>query len=89
MSFRLFALLTLSLVHEPDGSWRLPRNELGEECPNPIEPLLLAGAPMGQYHCNYCGGMQLAGTPHMDWRPEDFMEIPEDALHGESGEVSW
>ena len=44
-----------------------PINELGMECPWPWEPQQLGGAPMGQYHCGYCGGMQLAGIPHSDW----------------------
>lgn len=48
-----------------------PINELGEECPWPWEPQQLGGTPMGQYHCGYCGGMQLAGVEHSDWR-EDF-----------------
>lgn len=29
------------------------------------QPLLLAGAPLGQYHCECCGEMQLAGIPHL------------------------
>ncbi len=44
-----------------------PRNELGEECPWPWKPQQLVGVPMGQYHCDYCGGMQIAGVPHIDW----------------------
>lgn len=27
-------------------------------------PERLAGAPIGMYHCPWCGCMQLAGTPH-------------------------
>jgi hypothetical protein len=45
-----------------------PTNELGETCPWPWEPQQLGGAPMGQFHCSYCGGMQIAGLPHVDWR---------------------
>lgn len=47
-------------------------NELGEICPWPWEPQQLVGAPLGQYHCNYCGGMNVAGVPHTDWGPEGF-----------------
>ena len=28
------------------------------------QPMLLAGAPLGQYHCPVCGMMLLAGLPH-------------------------
>lgn len=31
----------------------------------PEEPERLKGAPMGQYHCPWCGCMQLAGVPHL------------------------
>lgn len=48
-----------------------PTNEMGETCPWPWEPQQLGGAPMGQYHCGYCGGMQIAGVPHADWRGDD------------------
>jgi hypothetical protein len=47
-----------------------PVNELGEECPWPWDPQQLGGRPLGQYHCPYCGGMQMAGVPHLDWRDE-------------------
>lgn len=47
-----------------------PLNELGEECPWPWDPQQLEGAPLGQYHCPYCGGMVMAGVPHLDWREE-------------------
>lgn len=36
------------------------------------QPILLAGAPLGQYHCECCLEMQIAGTPHM--APEDDYE---------------
>lgn len=29
------------------------------------QPLLLAGKPLGQYHCPRCGMMLLAGWPHL------------------------
>lgn len=44
-----------------------PMNELGERCPWPWDPQQLVGAPLGQYHCPYCGGMQVAGTEHLDF----------------------
>jgi hypothetical protein len=44
-----------------------PINELGEPRPWPWEPQQLVGASFGQYHCGYCGGMQMAGLPHLDW----------------------
>lgn len=39
------------------------------ECPWPWEPQQLVGAPLGQYHCGYCGTMVVAGVPHFDHRP--------------------
>jgi hypothetical protein len=55
-----------------------PFNEMGEQCPWPWDPQQLVGAPLGQYHCPYCGGMQVAGLSHLDWGPDgmDAMEIP-------------
>lgn len=44
-----------------------PLNEMGERCPWPWEPQQLIGAPMGQYHCGYCGAMVMAGIPHIDY----------------------
>lgn len=44
-----------------------PVNEVGFQCPWPWEPQQLTGAPLGQYHCSHCGGMQVAGMPHIDW----------------------
>ena len=32
--------------------------------PCPEQSILLAGAPLGQYHCPFCGMMLLAGVPH-------------------------
>lgn len=45
-----------------------PVNEAGEICPWPWEPQQLVSAPIGQYHCPYCGAMCLAGLPHPDYR---------------------
>ncbi|MFE0692867.1 hypothetical protein [Streptomyces sp. NPDC058869] len=47
-----------------------PLNENGDRCPWPWEPQQLAGAPIGQYHCAYCGAMVLAGVPHLDYAAE-------------------
>lgn len=47
-----------------------PLNEMGEPCPWPWEPQQLVGAPLGQYHCPYCGAMVVAGVPHIDYREE-------------------
>lgn len=47
-----------------------PLNENGERCPWPWEPEQLAGAPIGQYHCPYCGAMVLAGVRHIDYAEE-------------------
>lgn len=48
-----------------------PINEMGERCPWPWDPQQLVGAPLGQYHCPYCGGMQVAGVEHLDWTDMD------------------
>lgn len=44
-----------------------PLNEMGERCPWPWEPQQLVGAPLGQYHCSWCGAMVMAGIPHIDY----------------------
>lgn len=59
----------------PDPGIDGPVNELGEPCPWPWEPQQMVGVPVGQYHCSYCGGMQVAGRPHLNWTPEDMEEI--------------
>lgn len=33
--------------------------------PCPEQPVLMAGQPIGMYHCPYCGEMQLASRPHL------------------------
>lgn len=58
-----------------DLSITAPLNEDGERCPWPWEPQQLLGAPIGQYHCGYCGAMVLAGVPHIDWAPEVDLEV--------------
>ena len=47
-----------------------PLNEEGESCPWPWDPIQLKGAPLGQYHCGYCGAMVLAGEHHIDYRED-------------------
>lgn len=44
-----------------------PLNEMGERCPWPWDPQQLVGQPLGQYHCEYCGAMVIAGVPHLDY----------------------
>lgn len=48
-----------------------PLNEDGVRCPWPWEPQQLVDAPLGQYHCGYCGAMVVAGVPHLDYREDD------------------
>lgn len=45
-----------------------PLTQEGEECPWPWDPKQLAGAPLGMYHCPYCGEMVIAGMEHVDYR---------------------
>ncbi|RLA51079.1 MAG: hypothetical protein DRQ65_08280 [Gammaproteobacteria bacterium] len=33
------------------------------ECPH--DPMTMLGKPIGQYHCPECGGMVVAGMPHL------------------------
>jgi hypothetical protein len=33
--------------------------------PCPENPVLLAGQPIGQYHCPHCGMMLMASVPHL------------------------
>lgn len=47
-----------------------PLDTDGNPCPWPWEPQQLVGAPIGQYHCRYCGEMVVAGMPHPDYRDE-------------------
>lgn len=54
-----------------------PLNENGERCPWPWEPQQLVGAPLGQYHCGYCGAMVVAGVPHIDYAPKERVLTPE------------
>lgn len=56
-----------------------PLNESNEVCPWPWEPEQPQGAPLGQYHCPYCGGMVVAGVRHFDYRDIDYSEVTEPA----------
>jgi hypothetical protein len=47
-----------------------PLTQEGLPCPWPWEPQQLVGAPLGQYHCRWCGEMVVAGVPHPDFRKE-------------------
>jgi hypothetical protein len=46
---------------------KAPKNEEGEVCPFPWEPQLLTGAPLNQFHCQFCGAVVVAGIPHVDY----------------------
>lgn len=48
-----------------------PLDDEGNECPWPWDPIQLKGAPLGQYHCPYCGAMVMAGMDHLDSRGMD------------------
>jgi hypothetical protein len=40
--------------------------------PCPEQPILLAGQPIGQYHCPACGMMIMASMPHLSpGKPDD------------------
>lgn len=54
-------------IELPRDDIKGPCNELGEPCPWPWEPQQLKGAPIGMYHCPYCGAMVLAGMLHLDY----------------------
>lgn len=66
----LWALL-VTMVQD-DAGWRLPWADPGIDGPGvpcrfPLDPLILWGQPIGQYHCPHCGSMVLAGIPHLDY----------------------
>ena len=50
--------------------------------PCPGKPEDLKGMPIGMYHCEFCGEMQLAGTSHLppqfpsQWE-EPFPKVPD------------
>lgn len=50
-----------------------PGRPLIRVCPE--DPRVLAGAPIGQYHCPACGCMVIAALPHLEhdegcWMPD-------------------
>lgn len=51
-----------------------PYNEFGKPCPWPWDPQQLVGAPLGQYHCPYCGSMCMAGLEHPDYREDSRID---------------
>ena len=51
----------------PAPGIRGPMGDDGQPCPWPWEPQQLVGAPLGQYHCGYCGSMVMAGVRHPDY----------------------
>lgn len=53
----------------------LPMTSNGEFCPFPWDPQQLAGAPIGMYHCPYCGEMVMAGLPHVDYSEEEMGSV--------------
>ena len=70
--------------------------EAKNKWPCPGKPEALAGMPIGMYHCEFCGEMQLAGSSHLppqfpsQWE-EPFPRVAEiDGPDGpdESGEAS-
>lgn len=62
-----------------------PVNEMGEPCPWPWEPQQLVEVPLGQYHCEYCGAMVVAGVPHPDYRDDD----PPVGVEGPNVDHAW
>jgi hypothetical protein len=80
------SVVAASLSYQ-DGQWLQPLNFVGEPCPFPMDPLLMPkGAPLGQYHCPYCGDMVVAGLPHGDWRNVNDAELPPPAEANEIGD---
>lgn len=61
----------------PDPDIQGPLTMGGDPCPWPWEPPTLAGLPIGQYHCNFCGEMCVAGMPHTDYRYEPDPPTPQ------------
>ncbi len=60
--------------------------------PCPGKPEDFAGQPIGMFHCEFCGEMQLAGAPHLppqfpsQWE-EPFPKIPEPPDYGPTDET--
>lgn len=58
----------LDIVLPDPGIWG-PLTEYGPECRWPWDPQQLVGAPLGQYRCQYCNAMVVAGVRHVDYLP--------------------
>ena len=58
----------------------------------PEDPEALCGQPIGQYHCPYCGCMQIACIPHMCDPDECLLEdcdcLPE-GVHKSPNLLGW
>ncbi len=66
-----------------------PLNSLGERCPWPWDPQQLKGAPMGMYHCPYCGEMEIAGLTHSDWDTIDWSALENTPQPTHEGDDLW
>jgi hypothetical protein len=44
------------------SEWGTHEGRVRKPCPE--DPAILAGLPIGQFHCPGCGEMQVAGLPH-------------------------
>ena len=64
--------MSINLLERTDIT--APLNEMGERCPWPWEPQQLVGAPLGQYHCPYCGAMCVAGMEHFDYQNDSPLD---------------
>lgn len=65
---RCLSIVAASLTYR-DGQWLQPLSSDGTPCPFPMDPLLISpSAPIGMYHCHWCGDMVVAGLPHGDRR---------------------
>jgi len=92
----LFWMLWATLAYTDDDGelgYRMPISDvLSEEngvetaCPWPFDPILphMMSAPLGQYHCPYCGSMVLAGVPHGDYK--GFEEILREMYADDTGD---
>lgn len=72
------------------GEWKGKKRK-----PCPENPVLLAGAPIGQYHCPVCGMMAIASIPHPSpAAPEKHCDCPAGAydpgnVHAESCSMNY
>lgn len=66
-------------IHLPRADMWGPVNEVGDECPWPWTPEQMVGMPIGQFHCDYCGAMVMAGVKHLDYIGLDEMVAADQA----------